>query len=253
MKVRTALFCAVVSIALAGDMPYVGKWKMNLAKSDFGQTTIMLESLPGGEWQFTGFGITYKFKMDGKEVADGMGGTTAWKQVDANTWSVEAKANGKVTETDTFKLSADGKKLSQSSKSMKVDGGSIDNTTVYERASGGPSLEGKWKTKNISGGSSMFEYVASGTDGLIYKDPDMGLTCDAKLDGKDYPCTGPMTPPGFTVSLKRGTASLEFSIKKDGKPIFNGSYTVSADGKSMVETGTLPSSGEKFKIAYDRM
>src|SRR5258707_4421638 len=104
MKTRLFLFCALASAALAAELPYAGKWKVNLAKSDFGQTTVTYESLPGGEWQTTAFGVTYKFKMDGNEYPDGMGGTNASKAADANTWELVSSGNGKVTATDTPKL-----------------------------------------------------------------------------------------------------------------------------------------------------
>jgi hypothetical protein len=247
------LLCTIVSAALAADLPYAGKWKVNLAKSDFGQTTVTLESLPGGEWQSTAFGVTYKFKMDGKDYPDSMGGTAAWKAVNANTWELVAKANGKVTETDTFKLGADGKTLTQNGKMMKLDGSSIESTTVYERVSGGPSIGGKWKTQKVSGGSGIVEMLASGTDGLMFKDPDMGMSCDAKLDGKDYPCSGPMLPPGFTLAMKKAERSLEVTVKKDNKPFFQGTYTVAADGKSMTEIGIPTNGGEKFKVVFDRI
>jgi hypothetical protein len=253
MYLRLILLCALVSTAMGADLPYMGKWKMNLAKSDFGQTTMSIENLNGGEWQSSAFGITYKFKMDGQDYPDGMGGTAAWKAVDANTWELVGKANGKVTETDTFKLGADGKTLTDNAKQMKPDGGSIESTTVYQRASGGPSLAGKWKTKKVSGGSGTIEMTASGTDGLIFKDPDMGMTCDGKLDGKDYPCSGPMLPPGFTVALKNAAGALDLTVKKDGKPFFKGTYKVAADGKSMTETGAATSSSDRFRIVYDRM
>src|SRR5690349_198495 len=125
MKLRLTLLCTVAATAMAADQPYVGKWKVNLAKSDFGETTLTLESLAGGEWQSTAFGITYKFKMDGKEYPDGMGGTASWKSLGANTWQMTAKANGKASETDTFKLAADGKTLTDNAKMMKADGGTI--------------------------------------------------------------------------------------------------------------------------------
>ena len=253
MNKRLVLLCGIVSAGMAADMPYAGKWKINLAKSDFGQTTVTFENLPGGEWQTTAFGITYKFKMDGKDYPDGMGGTAAWKAVDANSWELVAKANGKVTETDTFRLDTDGKTLTDKAKQMKADGGSMESTAVYERASGGPSLAGKWKTKKVSGDSGTMEMTASGADGLTFKDPDMGMSCDAKLDGKDYPCTGPMLPPGFTIAMKNTTQSLDLTVKRDGKPFFKATYTVAADGKSMTETGAPISGGEKFKIVFDRM
>ena len=48
-----------------------------------------------------------------------------------------------------MKLSSDGKTLSVDSKVMKADGGSSNDSSVYERVSGGPGLAGKWKTKNV--------------------------------------------------------------------------------------------------------
>jgi hypothetical protein len=253
MTTRFVLLCALAATAAAADLPYAGKWKVNLAKSDFGQTTVTLESLPGGEWQSTAFGVTYKFKMDGKEYPDGMGGTAAWKAVDANTWETVARANGKVTETDTYRLAADGKTLNATSKVVKADGGSLDGAAVYERVSGGPSLAGKWKTKKVSGGSSSMEFVASGANGLRYHDLDVNMSCDMKLDGKDYPCTGATIPPGFTAAVKNTGKALDLTVKKDGKAFFNATYTVSADGKSMTEDAGMTGTSEKMKIVFDRM
>ena len=253
MNIRLLLICSVIASATAADLPCAGKWKVNLVKSDFGQTTLTFQSLPGGEWQSTAFGVTYKFKMDGKDYPDGMGGTAAWKSVDANTWELVAKANGKVTGTDTLKLGADGKTLTDDAKQIKADGGEMQSTAVYERVSGDASLAGKWKTKKVSGESGTIEITPSGADGIVFKDPDMGMCCDAKLDGKDYPCTGPMLPPGFTVAMKNAARSLDFTVKKDGKPFFKATYTVAADGKSMTETGPPTSGGDKFKIVFDRM
>jgi hypothetical protein len=253
MNIRLAVLCSIVTAGMAADLPYAGKWKMNMARSDFGQTTITFENLAGGEWRTIAFGITYKFRMDGKDYPDSMGGTAAWKAVDANTWELVAKGNGKVTETDSFKLGADGKTLTDKGRQMKPDGGSIESTTVYERASGGPSLAGKWKTRKVSGASGTMEMIASGANGLIFKDLDMGMSCDAKLDGKDYSCKGPMLPPGFTVAMKNAARSLDLTVKKDGKPFFIATYTVAADGKSMTETGAPASGDDKFIIVFDRM
>ncbi len=253
MSTRLVLLCTVVAAAMAADLPYAGKWKTNLAKSDFGQTNITFEALPGGEWQSTAFGVTYKFRMDGKEYPDGMGGTASWKALDANTWEMTSKANGKVAETDTFKLGADGKTLTDNARQTKPDGGSLDSTAVYERVSGGPSLAGKWRPRKVSGAPGVIEMAPSGADGLLFRAVDMGMTCDAKLDGKDYPCAGPLLPPGFTVAFQNTGRSLDLTVKKDGKPFFKGSYVVAADGKSMTETGASVSGGSKFKIVFDRI
>lgn len=130
----------------------------------------------------------------------------------------------------------------------------MDGTTVYQRVSGGPGLGGKWQTKKVSGTAEIVEMAQSGTDGLSFKVPDMGMTCDSKLDGKDYPCTSPMMPPGFTIAMKNAPPrSLDITVKKNGKPFFQATYTVAADGKSMAETGGAVANTEKFKIILDRM
>jgi hypothetical protein len=253
MNIRLFLICSLLTPAIAADLPYAGKWKVNLAKSDFGETTLTLETLPPDEWRSTAFGVTYRFKMDGKDYPDGMGGTAAWRSVDATTWEMVAKANGKVTETDTLKLSADGKTLTDDVKQSKADGGALHSTTVYERVSGGQSLAGKWKTRKVTGASGTIEMIPSGGGGLLFKDPDMGLSCDAKLDGKDYPCTGPLLPPGFTVAMIADARSLDLTVKKDAKPVFTATYTVAADGKSMTEIGAPANGGDKIKVMFDRM
>jgi len=106
----------------AADLPYAGKWKMNPAKSDFGGTTIAYTNLPSGEWEATMDGQTYKFKMDSKDYPDPFGSMAAWKSIDANTWQMTSKLNGKVLTTDTLKLSADGNSLTVTSKGTKPNG-----------------------------------------------------------------------------------------------------------------------------------
>jgi hypothetical protein len=254
MRIRNVFLCVLAAAALvAADLPYAGKWKMNLAKSDLAGTTVTYEKLPSGEWQSTADGQPYKFKMDGKDYSDGLGNTAAWKAIDANTWQTTWKLNGKVLTTDTLKVGADGT-LVETTKGTRPNAEAIEDTTTFQRVSGGPGLAGKWKTKNVKPSSpSVMELVPSGSDGLTFKEPANGLTCDAKLDGKDYPCTGPTLAPGWTVTMaKAGERSLDLMVKKDGKPFFKINYTVAADGKSLTEIGGATSTDEKVKIVYDR-
>src|SRR4051794_30763183 len=109
-KLCLIVICAC-GIGVAADAPYAGKWKMNPAKSNFGDTTATYEQMPGGEMKATADGQSYTFKLDGKDNMTPWGVTTAWKKVDGSTWEVTEKANGKVTSTSTMKLSGDGKML----------------------------------------------------------------------------------------------------------------------------------------------
>jgi hypothetical protein len=248
------LMVAATTAVAAQDLPYAGTWKMNPAKSDFGQTTITYEQMPSGEMKSTAAGQTYTFKIDGKEYPAVFGADAAWTSLGPSTWQTVWKLKGKVLSTDTVTLSPDGKTLTVNSKGTKPDGETLDDTVVSERVSGGPGLSGKWKTKNLKSASpSVLEIAASGTDGLTFKIVDMQLSCEAKFDGKDHPCSGPTLAPGWTVAVaKQGARALDMTIKNNGKVVFKTSYTVSADGKTLTEHGIATGSNEKTTVVYDR-
>ena len=147
------------------DLPYAGKWKLNFAKSDFGETTIAFTKEASGQMQFTTMGQSYTFQVDGNDYPALFGRTAAWKKNDANTWEATTKQDGKLILTETTKLSADGKALTVNASGPKPAGGTFEETVVYERLSGGPGLEGKWKTKNIKGSApTVLELAPSGAD-----------------------------------------------------------------------------------------
>jgi hypothetical protein len=253
-RVLWLVVTVAATAALAAQQPFVGKWKMNPAKSDFGETTVTYEQLPSGEMQATAVGQMYKFRIDGKDYPALFGSDAAWTALGPTSWQTVWKLKGKVLSTDTLTLSADGKMLTVHTKGTKPNGEPIDDTVVSERVSGGPGLAGKWKTRNVkSSAPSVVEFAASGADGLTFRIVDMKLSCEAKLDAKDHPCTGPTLAPGWTVAIqKQGERTLVMTIKNSGKVLFNSSYTVSADGKTLTETGTATGTSEKTTVVYDR-
>jgi hypothetical protein len=248
-------FTVAATTALAAqDLPYVGTWKMNPAKSDFGQTTIKYEQMPSGEMKATVAGQSYTFRIDGKDYPAVFGADAAWTSLGPTSWQTVWKLKGKVLSTDTLTLSADGKTLTVHTKGTKPNGETIDDTLVSERVSGGSGLGGTWKTKNMKSSSpNVLEFAASGTDGLTFRIVDMQLSCEAKLDGQDHACSGPTLAPGWTVMVaKQGARALDMTIKNNGKILFRSSYTVSADGKTLTEHGTVVGSNEKTTVVYDR-
>ncbi len=248
-----AMFLAAAALS-AAELPYAGKWKENPEKSNLAGTTMTITQMPSGEMQFAAVGMSYKFKLDGKDYSDGMGGTAAWTAAGDNAWQTVEKMNGKTVATDHLNLSADGKTLTIHTTGTKPNGEPIDQTANYRRVSGGPGLAGKWKTENYKNANpSIIEFAPSGSDGLIFKEAAYDLTCDAKLDGKDYPCTGPTLGPGWTVALtKAGARGLDMVIKKDGKPFFKETYMVSGDGKTMTDMETAIATNEKTRMVLDR-
>src|SRR5262249_6246358 len=107
---------------LAADAPYVGKWKLNPAKSDFGESTVTYEQAAGGAMKATADGQSYTFKTDGKDYPTPWGTVAVWKAIDATSWENTSKTNGKVIGSSTLKLSADGKTLTVDSKNIKATG-----------------------------------------------------------------------------------------------------------------------------------
>ena len=254
MQARSMLFFLLAAgAALAADPAYLGKWKFNPTKSDYAGTTLTFAALPSGEWECGFTGQTYRFKMDGKEYPV-LGQTAAWKAIDGSTWQTAWKANGRDIGTDTVKLGADGSTLTITTKGVKPNGDPIGETDSYQRVSGGPGLVGTWKTTTVKDTSpGTVEFAASGSDGLTFRSLSNQYSCDFKLDGKDYPCSGGVIPPGWTVAGARtGTRSLDLTLKKDGKVTIKRSYTVAADGKTMTQIASAPGTNEKMKVVYDR-
>ncbi len=64
---------------------YFGKWKLDVARSDFGETTLAFDRAASGEMQMTYLGRSYRFRVDGNDYPAILGMTAAWKQIDPNT------------------------------------------------------------------------------------------------------------------------------------------------------------------------
>ncbi|MEK7409659.1 MAG: hypothetical protein AAB225_31745 [Acidobacteriota bacterium] len=247
------VMCAC-ALGAAADAPYAGNWKMNIAKSDFGDTTVTYEQLPGGEMKASMDGQSYTFKTDGSDTMTPWGMTVAWKPAGANTWEITEKTNGKVTCTSALKLSPDGRMLTLDAARVKADGGTSNDSISFQRVSGGPGLAGKWKTSNLKTSSpETLSLTQKSSDGLTLSLGNAGGVCDAKFDGRDHPAAGPVWPSGWTCMIaKNGPRGLDLTWKKDGKEMYRTTLVVSTDGKTLTETGSAAGVNEKVRIVYDR-
>lgn len=251
---RALLFClAIAGVMMAADSPFIGKWKLNTAKSKFTGITTTYEALPNGEMQVTTEGQTDKFKIDGKEYPTTFGAGATWKQIDPSSWETTYRLNGAVLSVDTTRLSADGKTLTMTSKGTKPNGEAFSDSATLQRVSGGPGLAGKWKSTEVKTSTQMWDISPNGDDGLTMKIVDYNAVCSMKFDGKDYPATGPTVPKNFTLAIKKtGARSLEMTEKMGGKVVFVDSFSVSADGKTLTDVGAAPGSSEKMTAVYDK-
>lgn len=241
----------VVTAVFAADPPYIGKWKVNQAKSNVAGTTVTVASAPNGMMSFESQGFTYTFKTDGKDYPTPDGGTTAWGATSPTVWDVTNKLNGKVASTIHLELKGDN--LAVGGKVAKPDGGTMDFSALYKRVSGGPGFVGKWVSTEVKLPTATLEIAANGANGIEMKD-DTGPIASGQFDGKDNPALGLMAGSKNTFAFKKvGPTSFEVTSKLDGKPMIVDVYSVSADGRTLTIDGTPTNAKtEKYKLVFDK-
>jgi hypothetical protein len=91
----------------AAEPPYVGKWKLNPAKSTLTGDTVTIEAISDGMMEFRSQGFIYRFKIDGKEYPTPIGGTAAWTAAGTNGWEIANRVQGKVISTVRITVTGD--------------------------------------------------------------------------------------------------------------------------------------------------
>ena len=152
---RALLLAAVVLTTLAGVSaqatdPRVGTWKLNLQKSKYNpgpppkSQTLTIE--PSGQSEkvtseVTGpdgarMTIVYTAAYDGKDhpiTGSNVADTVSLKRVDARTSERTDKKAGKVVQTFTRVVSADGKTMTVTIKGTNAEGQPMNNVVVFEK------------------------------------------------------------------------------------------------------------------------
>jgi len=144
--------CVMSTAMFAADSPFVGTWKLNVAKSNYAPGTAMKESTI--TFEAVGNEMRRKFvgvDADGQKVNEDS--TIAWdgephkietppgppimvtvKQVNAHTLDVTVKtADGKLLDTVKAVASKDGKSITVTEKGEDQKGRKLDNTEVFEK------------------------------------------------------------------------------------------------------------------------
>ncbi len=225
-----------VSLSAGTDLPHIGRWKLNPAKSDVSGLTLMFASSALGTIERSvNAGPFSTTTFDGKDVPI-HSDTSASRQLDDHTWSSITKLNGAVISTEQLQVSKDNQTLVVTSTGTQPDGKSFKNRITYTRAFGRTGLVGTWRAKAIDEGEQIIEFVGRG-DGILLIIHATNATCEANLDGSDYPLKGPTMPAGATLSLTQ-TAPRSISLvqKQNGRMVAGSVMTVSADGKTLIES-----------------
>ena len=144
------LVAAVLATTQTKD-PFVGTWRLNLAKSKYSpgpgpkSTTSTYEAAgkgykvsvktepasgPTQQWSYTS-------NLDGKDAPitgnNPSADTTAVKRIDANTLEIVNKKGGKITTTQKNVVSADGMTRTVTTTGVDGQGQKVNNVAVYEK------------------------------------------------------------------------------------------------------------------------
>ena len=159
MRTRTlvagvAVLVAFVALAATttaqGKEPWVGTWKLNLAKSTYSpgppakSLTVTITAPDGGIKQVvdtlpaTGAALHYEStgKFDGKDVpmkGNPNADMISFKKISDRSYEATQKKGGKVVQTGIVTISADGKTRTNTQTGTTADGKPFKNSLVYDR------------------------------------------------------------------------------------------------------------------------
>jgi hypothetical protein len=227
----------------AAQTPFVGDWKLNQDKSQLAGDTMKFGPAQGDAIELKAGGLTYSFRVDGKNYAMPSGNVAVWRQTSPTSWTTEyRKTDGKLLSSDSWKLSSDGQKLSLTTSGVKTDGDLYTDTAEYVRTAGSEGLMGAWKSTDVKLSSpDEFSIEELGLDKLVLKVPAMKVTCELTSDGKEVAVEGPDIPTGLRISLTRtGPYTFRLVQKLNGTVTSTSVYTVAEDRETMTEVGGAP-------------
>ena len=238
MKKLLAVSLLLLPGLMFAQSPFDGTWKTNMSESKITQKPFTY-SVSNGMYGCDTCVPKVSVKADGQDqaVSGQPYDTLAVTVAGPNTIHLVTKKDGKVTQDQTRKVSADGKTMTLALTNYPASGQppykvEVHLVRVSAGTAGSNATAGSWRVEKESADDAANTLMWKGTgDGLSMSTPT-GVHWDAKFDGKEYPVGGVYA--NDTVSLKKlSDHSVEATLKRDGKLYEVQKITVSPDGKKM--------------------
>jgi hypothetical protein len=247
----------IAAASRAADQPLIGKWKLNLSKSKLAdQMTIAPAGANRYTLTFAGIGETETLVADGTDQPGVQGSTISIKIEAPSNWKIVRKRGGSTVLTATWKLSADGKALTDTFIGNQPDGSESHVDLVYKRAESSASnsgIPGTWETTEEKADPFEIEIRRYEGDGFSFSSGGAPAN-NVKLDGKEYPPAGVSPSAGNTTSGRRlGDRSIELTKKLKGKIIETRELAVSPDLKTLTMTRHLVDQRLPITLIFDRV
>ncbi len=237
----------------AADSPFIGEWKLDSSKSRM-PDEMKVQNKGGNRYAFDFGGGAEEIVVDGTDQP-GNGGTLLSVKPEApDTWIVERKKDGRLMLKATWKLSKDGKTLTDYYREFESDGSTVSMDYVYECTGEASGFAADWQSvKETINSPFLLEVKAFEIDGLSFIRQSGKETKNVKFDGKEYPHEGPNARRGASSSARRvDERRLVITDKADGKVTDTEEVELSADLKTLTITVHVTGSDKPIVMAFDR-
>jgi hypothetical protein len=246
--------CLATGTACAAESAFIGEWKLDPSKTRM-PDEMKIESKGGNSYAFDFGGGAETIVVDGSEQPAGYGGTLLSVKAEApDTWIVERKKDGRLLLRATWKLSKDGRTLTDYFRQYGSDGSLFSMDYVYQRADGGSGFAADWQSiKETMNSPYPLQVKAYQGDGLSFVTPLLKKTQNVKFDGKDYPDEGPAGDRGASSSARRiDERNLVMTDKANGTVTDTEEIGLSADLKTLTITTRVPGSDKPSVMVFER-
>jgi hypothetical protein len=243
--------CLATGMARAAESPFVGEWKLEPSKSRL-PDEMKVESEGGNKYAFDFGAGTERIVVDGTDQP-GYGGTLLSVNAEASdTWVVERKQDGRLLIKATWKLSKDGRTLTDYFRGFESDGSTLSMDYVYQRIGGGSGFAADWQSiKETMNSPYLIEVKEYQGDGLSFITPSQ--TKNVKFDGEDYPDQGPNAQRGASASIRRvDERALVLTDKINGKVVYTEAIGVSPNLKTLTITVQIPGREKPNVMVFER-
>jgi hypothetical protein len=234
----TSLGCRTAAVTPAVD-PFVGDWKLNPARST-AIDVMKVASVKSDTYTFDFGGASETIVVDGTDQP-GIAGTTFAVTVQGpDSWKVVRKKEGRVFITAMWKLSQDGKTLSDDYTELAPDGQvAVHASYLYQRTADGGGFAGTWERQVAANDlpASTLEIRPYESTGLSFIYRAVDVIRNIKFDGKDYPVVGNGAAEGSTSSARRvDERNLKVTDKNKGEIKRTEEIELSPDLKTLTRT-----------------
>lgn len=245
--------CLVTGLAWASESPFLGKWKLDASKSRM-PDEMKVERRDANTYAFDFGGTAETIVVDGSDQP-GVGGTLLSVKSEApDIWVVRRKQGSRLLLNATWKLSDDGRTLTDHYREFESDGSTISMDYVYQRVGGGSGFTGDWQSiKETMNSPFLLEVKEFQGDGLSFVLPLERKTKNVKFDGKDYPNEGPNAAHDASSSVRRVDArTLVITDKAGGKVTDTEDIVLSADLKTLTMTVHITGRAKPNVLVFER-